>query len=83
MATVVSVKRSHVKMRFADVAFALASYALLTIPLRGWLVDDAAISMAYAANWTAGHGLVAQPGLPPVEGYSNFLWVVVLAGLCT
>jgi hypothetical protein len=37
--------------------------------------------MAYAANWTAGHGLVPQPGAPAVEGYSNFLWVCLLAGL--
>lgn len=60
---------------------ALTVYALLAYPLRAWLVDDAAISMAYAANWTAGHGLVAQPGLEPIEGYSNFLWVVLLGGL--
>ena len=65
----------------AAVAAAFATYVLLCIPLRDWLVDDAAISMAYAANWTAGHGLVAQPGSAPVEGYSNFLWVVVLAAL--
>jgi hypothetical protein len=43
------------------------------------MIDDAAITMAYAANWTAGYGLVAQPGLPPVEGYSNPLWLAVLA----
>lgn len=65
----------------AAVAIAFATYVLLCIPFGHWLVDDAAISMAYAANWTAGHGLVAQPGIPPVEGYSNFLWVVVLAAL--
>ncbi len=45
------------------------------------MIDDAAISMAYASNWAHGHGLVAQPGAEPVEGYSNFLWVVLLAGL--
>lgn len=65
----------------AAVAVAFVVYLVLCIPLRDWLVDDAAISMAYAANWTAGHGLVAQPGVPPVEGYSNFLWVVMLAAL--
>ena len=63
------------------VAAAFLAYIILCVPLRDWLVDDAAISMAYAANWTAGHGLVAQPGVPPVEGYSNFLWVAVLAAL--
>ncbi|HVT17737.1 MAG TPA: hypothetical protein VHQ90_16355 [Thermoanaerobaculia bacterium] len=45
----------------------------------GWLIDDAGISFVYARNLAAGHGLVSQPGLPPVEGYSNFLWVLLLA----
>lgn len=43
-----------------------------------WIVDDAGISFAYARNLAAGHGLVAQPGVAPVEGYSNFLWVLLL-----
>ena len=76
-----SPRSSERRRDFAAIAVAFATYVLLCIPLRDWLVDDAAISMAYAANWTAGHGLVAQPGIAPVEGYSNFLWVVVLAVL--
>lgn len=44
-----------------------------------WLVDDAGISFAYARNWAQGFGLVAQPQIPPVEGYSNFLWVALMA----
>lgn len=44
-----------------------------------WIVDDAGISFAYARNLAAGYGLVSQPGLPPVEGFSNFLWTVGLA----
>ncbi len=44
-----------------------------------WLVDDAGISFAYARNLAAGHGLVAQPGAPAVEGYSNPLWVLIAA----
>ena len=43
-------------------------------------VDDALISMQYAKNWVLGHGLVFNPG-ERVEGYTNFLWVVVLAPL--
>ena len=46
-----------------------------------WIVDDAAISFAYARNLADGHGLVPQPGADPVEGYSNPLWVLVAAGL--
>jgi hypothetical protein len=43
-----------------------------------WIVDDAGISFAYARNLASGHGLVAQPGVPPVEGFSNPLWVLLL-----
>jgi arabinofuranosyltransferase len=44
-----------------------------------YLVDDSFISYRYAANLEAGRGLVFNPG-EKVEGYSNFLWVVLLAG---
>lgn len=43
-------------------------------------VDDAYISFRYARNWAEGLGLRYNPGVdPPVEGYSNFLWVAALA----
>lgn len=42
-----------------------------------FLNDDAFISFRYAKNWVAGHGLVFNPG-EKVEGYTNFLWTVVL-----
>jgi len=45
-----------------------------------FLIDDAFISFRYAKNWAAGLGPVYNPGVePPVEGYSNFLWVALLA----
>ena len=47
--------------------------------LGSWIMDDAGISFAYARNLAAGHGLVSQPGAPPVEGYSDFLWVLLMA----
>ncbi|HYN19924.1 MAG TPA: hypothetical protein VE078_03115, partial [Thermoanaerobaculia bacterium] len=50
----------------------LLAHALL---FGGWIVDDAGITFVYARNLAAGHGLVSQPGLPPVEGFSNFLWL--------
>lgn len=40
--------------------------------------DDAFISYRYAENLVRGHGLVFNPG-ERVEGYTNFLWVMVLA----
>ncbi|HZT75683.1 MAG TPA: hypothetical protein VFA27_03435 [Vicinamibacterales bacterium] len=57
---------------------ACAAYAALALTLAHWLIDDAGISYAYARSVAAGRGFVAQPGAAPVEGFSNFLWVVTL-----
>jgi len=50
---------------------------------RFWFVtDDAFISFRYAANWAAGDGLRYNLGInPPVEGFSNFLWTALMAGV--
>src|SRR5262245_37549022 len=67
----------RLSLRYAAVPFLIyIAHALL---FGGWIVDDAGISFAYARNLAQGHGLVSQPGLPPVEGYSNFLWVLLMA----
>jgi len=42
-------------------------------------VDDSFISYRYARNWANGIGPVYNPG-ERVDGYTNFLWVVMLAG---
>lgn len=44
----------------------------------GWVGDDAFISFRYVENFVAGHGLVYNPG-ERVEGYTNFLWLMLLA----
>lgn len=44
----------------------------------GWVGDDAYISFRYVQNFVQGHGLVYNPG-ERVEGYTNFLWVMLLA----
>lgn len=46
----------------------------------GFIVDDAYISFRYAENFAKGRGIVFNPG-EYVEGYTNFLWVVILGGL--
>jgi hypothetical protein len=43
-----------------------------------WLVDDAGITFAYARSIATGAGPVLQPGVPPVEGYSNPAWLALL-----
>ena len=43
------------------------------------LLDDAMISMRYARNLAHGHGLVWNVGEPPIEGFSNPLWTLVMS----
>jgi hypothetical protein len=43
------------------------------------LADDPMVSMRYARNLAHGEGLVWNPGQHPVEGYTNFLWTLVMA----
>lgn len=45
-----------------------------------FLLDDAMNSMRYARNFAEGHGLAYNPG-DRVEGYTNFLWVLVMAAI--
>ena len=40
-------------------------------------IDDMYISLRYAKNWAAGNGLVWNVHASPVEGYSNFSFVVI------
>lgn len=61
------------------VALAAAVFVLQARALASWLIDDAGISFAYAKNLALGFGLVSQPGAVPVEGYSDPLWVLLLA----
>ena len=45
-----------------------------------WVCDDAFISLRYAQHLAQGSGLVFNPG-ERVEGYTNLLWTLLLAGL--
>lgn len=45
----------------------------------GGVAEDAFISFRFARNLVEGHGLVWNVGEPPVEGYTNFLWVLLSA----
>jgi hypothetical protein len=45
-----------------------------------FMSDDAYIAFRYARNLSEGHGLVFNPGYERVEGYTCFLWVLLLAG---
>jgi len=56
------------------VVVAAAVVAFLT----RWTQDDSHISLRYARNLAEGNGLVYNPG-EQVEGYTNFLWTVLMA----
>jgi hypothetical protein len=43
------------------------------------LFDDAMISMQYAKNLAEGSGLVWHPSVEPIEGFTNPLWVLIMA----
>ncbi len=64
--------------RAALLAISLAVFAVAYLRLWSFLIDDAFISVRYASNLVRGHGLVFNPG-ERVEGYTNFLWTVLLA----
>ena len=73
---------------FALVALAYVFYEQALIASRVidgtryfWLDDDMMISMTYGRNLAEGHGLVWNPGGEHVEGYTNFLWTLVMAGV--
>jgi hypothetical protein len=59
---------------------AIVVFALHASLFGSWIVDDAGISFSYARNLARGEGLVAQVGDLPVEGFSNALWTLLLAG---
>ena len=59
----------------------LAAAAALVLHARAYLPflsDDALISLRYAARLLGGYGLTCTAG-PTIEGYSNGLWVLLVA----
>jgi len=72
----------HLPRRVASVlANPWAPYALalaLQVVFVGYVKDDAYIEYRYATNAAHGHGLVFNVGDPPVEGFTSFLWTVLL-----
>lgn len=64
---------------FSLLAAALTLWLVLSPQILGyWLIDDAYISFQYARSFAHGDGLVFNPG-ERVEGYTNFLWTIIIA----
>ncbi len=73
---------SFSRWRWSGAALLLASVALfvfLAYALAPFTPDDSYISFRYASHLAAGAGLTFNTGAPPVEGYSNLLWILVCA----
>jgi arabinofuranosyltransferase len=68
-------RRSH---QLLAAAAGLALFVGFTLHFRGELIDDAYISLTYARHLAQGNGLVWNPG-ERVEGYTDFLWVILLS----
>ena len=56
----------------------LAVFFVRAFVVRRFTTDDAGITYAYALHLAKGQGFRAVIGGPLVEGYSNFLWLMVL-----
>ncbi|MGP8023474.1 MAG: hypothetical protein ACLQG5_13865 [Methanobacterium sp.] len=54
---------------------------ILMLVYVNFTIDDAFISFRYSEHLISGFGLVWNIGQSPVEGYSNFLWVLMIAVL--
>jgi len=66
------------KVYLSSIVFLFLVYALFYSYINHFeLLDDAYISMKYAANAARGYGLVYNKNEKPVEGYSNFLLTVL------
>ncbi len=72
-------------MRIQNIGYGWLAIGLATIILiafsvmiHPWMLDDAFISFRYAENIADGNGAVYNVG-EKVEGYTTFLWVIILA----
>jgi arabinofuranosyltransferase len=50
----------------------------LSAQIFSFTIDDAYITFRYSKNLAAGFGPTYNPGLPPVEGYTTFLWMLIM-----
>ncbi len=82
-----SVSSSRKSVGKTNTILSLAEYLVLAIAIAIFIIialhydfvqDDAYISFRYAANLLSGNGLVYNVG-EHVEGYTNFLWIILLA----
>lgn len=63
--------------------FLIAASALVFSYLvnRCWpfTADDSFVTLRYSLNLASGYGPVFNPGMQPAEGYTSFLWMLLMA----
>jgi arabinofuranosyltransferase len=64
--------------RYTAILFSLLFLLIYSLYIQPWIFDDAFIFFRYAENLNDGIGLVFNAG-EKVEGYSSFLWVILMA----
>ncbi len=66
---------------YNSIIFAISIIILIFFVYLFWdySIDDAFITFRYAENLADGFGLTFNQGDPAIEGYSNFLWLLILA----
>jgi len=70
------------RLTWAAAALILVGYAVVAFYLTDWQLDDSFISFRFAQNLADGHGFRWNPSdAGPVEGFTSFLWVALLAVL--
>ncbi|KTD06222.1 LphB [Legionella gratiana] len=68
------------ELRWYDCIFIVLFFYLLILQIQAiwpFTIDDMYISLRYSRHWVAGNGLLWNVQAPPVEGYSNFLFVAL------
>jgi hypothetical protein len=65
----------------ALIVFAAATHAYLTVDFSLAPAEDAAMLMRYARHVADGHGIVWNVGEPPIDGATDFLFMIAIAAL--
>ncbi len=71
-------KISGKQLTWITILIAVIILVVHNISIYPWMIDDAFISFRYAVNFSQGNGIVFNAG-EKVEGYTSFLWVVLMA----
>ncbi len=69
------------RVRWTVVGWLIALHLLGNVLLVPWMIEDAAITFAFAKHAALGEGFVAYPGGERVEGFSNPSWTLILTAL--